>query len=71
MTPHQSLMEEKMHNIAVQEAMKQIRGLKVELITNTCGNSGVSIHVKTTFYGQEISNTSTFIAFPKDGGNNG
>lgn len=71
MTPHKSLMEEKMRHIAVQEAMTQIRGLKVELITNTCGNTGVDICVKTTFFGQEISTSNTFIPFPKDGGNNG
>lgn len=71
MTPHKSLMEEKIRNIAIKEAMQQIHGLKVELITNTCGNVGVNIIVKTTFYGQEISTTNTFINFPKDGGNNG
>lgn len=70
-TPHKSLMEDKIRMIAMQEAMQQIRGLKVELIINTCGNVGVSVCAKTTCYGQEISTSNTFIPYPKDGGNNG
>lgn len=70
-TPHKSLMEDRMHQIAMQQIMQHIRGLKVELITNTSSNIGVHVTVKTTLLGQEISTSNTFIAFPKDGGNNG
>lgn len=70
-TPHKSLMEDRIRMIAMQEAIQHIRGIKVELITNTSSNVGVTVTAKTTLFGQVISVESTFIVFPKDGGTNG